>query len=244
MGELMGIFTERVAAKEPETLIIIGKPKCGKTSIVSHLPKSVIIDYEGGTKYINHDHVIDVVNSDFNMWGELSKIKGQYEFGIIDTATSMEQYLMTKIVSSYNSVRTQDKHIVTIGDIPHGGGYGLLRQKTATHIDFLKSIFKRLIILGHTKSKVIDSDEIALDLALTGKNVDLVLSSMDTIAYMHRDKDDGVLSFEASHKIIAGSRVTSLDNRKIVISTKSEKHISTFWSEIYPDTLTGIKENS
>jgi len=233
----VSIFTKRIEAREPETLMIIGKPKCGKTSIVSKLPNSVIIDYEGGTKYINHDHVIDVVNSDFSMWGELSKIKGQYEFGIIDTATYMEQYLMTQIVNSYNSIRTPDKHIATIGDIPHGGGYGILRQKTAAHIDFLKSIFNKLIILGHTKSRVIDSDEIALDLALTGKNVDLVLSGMDTIAYMHRDKENGVLSFEASSKIVAGSRVSALDRRKIIISIKKEDSIDTFWSEIYPDTL-------
>ena len=53
----MGIVlpTSRVAPshKSPTNLIIFSKPKIGKTSLLSTLDNCLILDLEGGSKYLN-----------------------------------------------------------------------------------------------------------------------------------------------------------------------------------------------
>ena len=53
----MGIIlpTTKVApeCKSPKNLIIFSKPKIGKTSLLSTLDNCLILDLEGGTKYLN-----------------------------------------------------------------------------------------------------------------------------------------------------------------------------------------------
>ena len=53
----MGIVlpTSKVAPESlsPKNLIIFSKPKTGKTSLLAELPDCLILDLEGGSKYLN-----------------------------------------------------------------------------------------------------------------------------------------------------------------------------------------------
>lgn len=236
----MDLFEKQEKINEPSSLVIIGKPKQGKTSIVSQLPNSVILDYENGSKYIEHDRIIDVNKHGINLWSNLQDIKGKYDFGVIDTLTSLEEYLSKIVVSDYNAENKTEYR--ALAEIPYGGGYGIIRQRLVSHINYLKTIFKRIILLGHTKEKHINSNNIVLDLALAGKSADIVLSLVDSISFLKREKTDessnAMLHFSETSSDVGGSRFKKLDGKMIVISKLNNKNeLTTNWKEVFPDTI-------
>lgn len=96
----------------PESLILFGLPKSGKTTAVSQLPNCLIIDTEGGTKYVSGMKVSppkDVKPVALFRWvSEVAKaVKEQgrpYDFVAIDTASYLDE--MSEWVGTFNYMQT------------------------------------------------------------------------------------------------------------------------------------------
>lgn len=245
----MSIFRKQKPQTEPNTLLLIGKPKVGKTTVCSTIPNSVIIDYEKGTNFIEHSAIFDAHEVAKEDW-RLLKNSG-FRYGIIDSATSMENFLCRQIVAEENKrikktnalTKQQLPLVSDISEMAYGKGYGLLREATLKHLEFLQSCFERLIIIGHSKDKQIASDQIALDLDLTGKNAPIFMSKIDCIGFLYREKSKLMLSFETTVDYIGGSRIDRFDGKKFTISEKTEKGITTYWDSIYDLSVIGKDEN-
>jgi hypothetical protein len=235
----VSIFQTKKASVEPLRLLIIGKPKYGKTEIVSKLPSSCIIDYEHGTEYINHNAVVDVSSLGKNDWGEL--LNNTFTFGVIDTVTSMEEYLAKEVTQEHNAGVSASEKIKSLEAIPYGKGHGDLRTKVKNHMNFIFQNFDRTIILGHSKDKNINDSSLVSDLALIGKNSFLIPSRVDAIAHMKIDGNKRYLVFvQDDNNTTSGSRCKHLSGKEILISERLEDGtIKTYWENIYPETLGG-----
>lgn len=113
--------TQKITKKtdNPRNLILFGLPKVGKSTAVSKLPNSLIIDLENGTDYLDDCYAVKAAN-----YKELWKIaralspvwkgkenehyEGQhYDFIILDTVTALEEMANAYAIKLYQDTPKQ-----------------------------------------------------------------------------------------------------------------------------------------
>lgn len=228
------LLEKRIPKTEPNSLLIIAKPKMGKTTIASMLPNAILLDFESGTDFIHHDASI-TVTQDTN-WGEFMLDAKYFKYCIVDTCSSMEMYFDKVLVRDYNKEHEADENftpITSMGAIPFGGGWGPVRNKVIGFMIWLESMFDSVIYLGHSKDKQINATATKLDLAMQGKLAALVLAHVDLISYMRIDDNERTLMFNNPGISIGGGRLSYKDD-ELVISSMKDDVVTTYWEKIYP----------
>jgi hypothetical protein len=230
--------------ENPKFLILFGKPKCGKSTIVSGIEDALIIDLEGGTDYLECMAVkVDTIQDLSKLKEKLiesNKEKGgfTYTYGIIDTATKLEDLILPLALSMYK--KTPMGKTFTDSDIrslPNGGGYLYIREAFKSVVSSFRPLFKYLILLGHTKDKTINKKgkeltENALDLA--GKLERIISAEADALGYVYRNKNQTIINFNGGGDSIVEARPLHLRGQEIVIAESDENNKITFhWNKIY-----------
>lgn len=219
------------AASSPHRLFLYGKPKVGKTSSVAKLPKHLIIDTEvkgeydgelkGGTSYCEgaYSIVVDGLPRLKAAMDYVVKHKDEIDFVVIDTIDHIEHWVTEDIC-----VRHKVTHI---GDLPHGKGWSMMKQKVMQIVESFARISKHLIIIGHQKDGHGDS-EIEVDkINLTGKLKTQLCSVMDGIGRIYRDGDSLMVDFRGGSSNDAGTRLPALAGKFYPLD----------WKIIYPDIV-------
>lgn len=200
--------TERRKATDynPRLLILFGKPKNGKSTIVASLENNLVIDLEDG--YRSLDAMVVQARSAAeifqikNLIEEKNKENGGkpfYRFITIDNATRLEElalpyaaalYRRTPMGASYgykkdsigNYIKDKSgKKIVDpnadVRQLPNGAGYKYTRQALMEMVDMFKPLCDTLILVCHTKDKQITKN----DEETTEMSVDLAGKLADII---------------------------------------------------------------
>ena len=138
----------------PRFLILFGRPKSCKTTLLSKLDNCLIIDLEGGSEFLE---ALSIQARTIEDLGNISRAIGEeaaktgnkpYKYIAIDNATRLEEmclgyakvlYRQTPMGKSYNGddIRT----------LPNGSGYMYLRMAVRKVID----MFRRRIIRNGTR---------------------------------------------------------------------------------------------
>lgn len=228
----------------PRFLILFGRPKSGKTTLLSKLDNCLIIDLEGGSEFlealsIQARTIEDLANISMAINEETAKTgKKPYKYIAIDNATRLEEmclgyakvlYRQTPMGKSYNGddVRT----------LPNGSGYMYLRMAVRKVIDMFRNLCDNFILIGHTKEKMINKEgeelsEMALD--LVGKLGDIVCGEADAVGYVYRKKNETIISFEGGDNSVREARAPHIRGKKIVIAESNENNeINVHWDRIY-----------
>ena len=219
------------AAQSPHRLFLYGKPKVGKTSSVARLPKHLIIDTEvkgeyngelaGGTSYCDGAYSI-VVDGLPRLKGAMDYVaahRDELDFVVIDTIDHIEQWVTDDIC-----VRHKVKHI---GDLPHGKGWSMMKQKVMQIIESFARISKHLIIIGHQKDGHGDGEIDVDKINLTGKLKTQLCSVMDGIGRIYRDGNTLMVDFRGGASTDAGTRLPALAGKVYPLE----------WNTIYPDIV-------
>jgi len=238
----------------PRFSVFFGKPKSGKTTIVASLPNSLIIDLEGGSKYIKCQSLQARTISDL---AEIKKALIEanktatngffYTYGIIDTATALEDIAMELALINYRktsmgksfglNVKTNKYDDVDIRSLPNGGGYLYIREAFKTIIDSFKPLFQHLILLGHTKDKAINKQGKELtenSIDLSGKLERIVSADADALGYVYRNKRQTIVNFNGGEDFIAEARPLHLRGKEIVVAESDEEgNITTFMDRVF-----------
>jgi hypothetical protein len=247
----------------PKRLFIYAHTKVGKTELASKLDKHILIDLEDGSEFVTaNKYNITKITEEYNSKNKdkLSKLdvlynlaktikakneeKGGYvyKYGIIDTATALEDiakelglklYLSTPMGKNFKG-----NDILTL---PNGAGYYWLRKGFETIYNEFNGLFEEcLILLGHVKNAAINKagkELSARDINLTGKLKQIVSADADAIGYLYRDKDGNknILSFKSStHDIATGARPPHLRNQEFVISELNEDNtVTAYWEKVF-----------
>lgn len=230
----------------PRFLILFGKPKSGKTTLLSKLDNCLIIDLEGGSEFlealsIQARTIEDLGNISRAISEEIATTgKKPYKYIAIDNATRLEEiclgyakvlYCQTPMGKSYkgDDIRT----------LPNGSGYMYLRMAVRKVIDMFRNLCDNFILIGHTKEKMINKEgeelsEMALD--LVGKLGDIVCGEADAVGYVYRKKNETIISFEGGDNSVREARAPHLRGKKIVIAESNENNvINVHWDKIYLD---------
>ena len=228
----------------PRFLILFGRPKSGKTTLLSKLDNCLIIDLERGSEFlealsIQARTIEDLANISRAINEETAKTgKKPYKYIAIDNATRLEEmclgyakvlYKQTPMGKSYNGddIRT----------LPNGSGYMYLRMAVRKVIDMCRNLCDNFILIGHTKEKMINKEgeelsEMALD--LVGKLGDIVCGEADAVGYVYRKKNETIISFEGGDNSVREARAPHIRGKKIVIAESNENNeINVHWDRIY-----------
>lgn len=229
--------------QNPRLLIIFGKPKSGKTSIVSQLENNLIVDLEGGSEFLS---ALSIQARNINDLGEIATLirnkntssnKLFYDYITIDNATRLEEMCLSYAGTLYAQTPMGKSFKGDIRTLPNGGGYLYLRQAVRKVIDMFRELTNHMIIIGHTKDRMINKEgeeltEMALD--LVGKLGDIVCGEADAVGYVYRKKNETLISFEGGDNSVREARAPHLRGQKIVIADSNEANeITTHWDRIY-----------
>ena len=252
--------TERKKAENynPSLLVLFGKPKSGKSTLMAALDSNLIIDLENGYR------ALSVMDVQVRSAEQLFQVKGMieakmqqegkfpYRFITIDNATRLEEMSLPYAAHLYRSTamgqgwgKTKDPKTgkfeidpkADVRLLPNGAGYLYLRQAIRKMIDMFKPLCETLILVAHVKDKQIKKDgeemsEMSVDLA--GKLGDIICGEADAIGYIYREKNNTLISFEGGDNTIREARPLHLRGKKFVVATSDEdNHIKVDMGKIF-----------
>lgn len=218
----------------PKFLILFGRPKAGKSTLMASLENNLIIDLENGYQALSALVVQARTVNDFaeiaNALREEIKKEGKfpYKYITIDNATRLEEMCLSYACQLYRQTPMGKTYQGTdIRTLPNGSGYMYLRQAVRKVIDMFRELCESLILVAHVKEKMINKEgeelsEMSID--LTGKLGDILCGEADAIGYVYRKKNDTIVSFEGGDNSIREARANHLRGKKIVVATSDENN--------------------
>ena len=239
--------TQKVPATStnPQYLVLYGLPKAGKTSAVAQLENNLIIDLEGGSRFID---ALAVQARTINDLGEIAQaIRAKndevghnfYKHITIDNATRLEDICMGYACTLYRKTELgknwKGDDVTTLA---RGAGYKYLRDAVKKVIDMFKDLCDEFILIGHVKDSLTDKEgqEInAKEIDLVGKLGKIICGMADAVGYVYRKDNETHISFKSGGDgTIMEARARHIAGRDIVIATGNEDgSITTYWNRVY-----------
>lgn len=232
----------------PKSMIIFGKPKCGKTTICASLTLKgnwCILELEdAGGDFVDATIVEAHDLATIKDFGESVLAAGKpYDGIIIDTVTELESIIMPLAANLYKKTpmgatwKGKD-----VRELPRGAGYLYMRQAFFKIKTFLDSLAHNVIYLGHLSDKMIEKngEEVSSkELDLTGKASSLMCADVDAIAYCYREDNKTILNFDAGSDAVCGSRCSHLKGKQVVVAEShpdpdgGDDIVTVDWSKVY-----------
>lgn len=241
--------TERSKPQQynPSLLVLFGKPKSGKSSLMAALDDNLIVDLEDGYKSLsvmavqarNVDDLMEIAKAVKKKTDETGK--PPYKYITIDNATRLEEmclklaavlYRKTQMGQKWGLVLDAKKGMIPdpnadVRLLPNGSGYLYLRQAVKKVISTYKTLAPTLILVAHVKDKQIQKNgeemyEMSVDLA--GKLGDIICGEADAIGYIYREKNKTIMSFEGGDNTIREARPLHLRGKKFVVAESDDNN--------------------
>lgn len=223
----------------PKFLILAGRPKAGKSTLMTALEDNLIIDLEDGYQALSALVVQARSINDFAeianaLKAEINDHEGKfpYKYITIDNATRLEEMCLPYATQLYRQTSMGKNYQGTdVRTLPNGSGYMYLRQAVRKVIDMFRGLCETFILITHTKDRQINFEgtevnEIAIDLA--GKLGDILCGEADAIGYVYRKKNETIISFEGGEGTVREARANHLRGKKIVVAESDEDNNITF----------------
>lgn len=156
----------KASNKSPKNLILIAKPKVGKTTLLSELKNCLILDLEEGSDYVDALKIKAANIREIKAIGDKIK-EANYPYDIIavDTITALEDMcipyaedLYAKSPGGKNWFSEGKGKYGTILNLPNGSGYAWLREAFTKVIDYIKTWAPKIILVGHIKDILLDKN--------------------------------------------------------------------------------------
>lgn len=218
----------------PKLLILFGRPKSGKSTLMAALDNNLIIDLENGYQALSALVVQARSIKDFaeiaNALREKIKELGRYPYKYItiDNATRLEEMCLSYAAQLYKATpQGKSWQGTDIRTLPQGSGYMYLRQAVRKVVDMFRDLCDSLILIAHVKEKMINKEgeeqsEMSID--LTGKLGDILCGEADAIGYVYRKKNETHISFEGGENTIREARADHLRGKNIIVATSDENN--------------------
>jgi len=220
----------KASRRNPSKLIIYGPPKIGKTTLISQLSDTLILDLENGSNFVDAMKIHISSIAELKDVGETIKKEGRpYKRIAVDTSTELEKWAEDLAKTMYMETpigkNFKEKSILTL---PNGGGYLWLRLAFERLQEYIETLAEEIIYIGHLKDKLIERDgkEVsAKDIDHTGKIRSIICSRADAVGYIYRKDTQMWVTFKSSDEIVCGSRCDHLKGQEFEFN----------WDKIYID---------
>lgn len=241
---ILPVEKNKPKVQNPRFFILFGKPKSGKTTIVSQLDNNLIIDLEGGSEFLEclslQARSVDELGQIANAITEKTKEnlgKVPYKYITIDNATRLEEITLPYALKLYQNTPMGKSFNGDVRHLPNGGGYLYIRLAIRKVIDMFRKLCETLILVGHTKDVMINVDgkelsEMSLD--LSGKTANIVCGEADAVAYIYRQKNKTFMDFHGGGNTVVEARAPHLRGKTFVIAEADENNnVVANWEQIF-----------
>ena len=252
---VLPIKKREATSTSPDTLLIYGIQKSGKTTITANLDNWLLIELEPNGANAIDALTIDVLDPYYfeDVLTALKK-KCPYDGIIIDTLTVLDNWSETIGTYNYMSKPQGNKfnrpgenpmakpynHTnnawQSVHDLANGNGYKHSREQMMTWIKRIIKIAPKVIFLCHVKDKFITNDtgNAGKELFLTGKLRTIVPANVDAVAHFRREGTKGILNFtNDENNLSSGSRYTHLQGEIEISESDAEGIITTYWDKVF-----------
>lgn len=146
----------------PKLLILFGRPKAGKSTLMAALDNNLIIDLENGYQALSAlivqarsvKDLGDIANALRDKIKELGHFP--YKYITIDNATRLEEMCLSYAAQLYRATpQGKSWQGTDVRILPQGSGYMYLRQAVRKVIDMFRDLCDSLILIAHVKEKMI-----------------------------------------------------------------------------------------
>lgn len=234
-----------IASNNPKNLIMFGLPKAGKTTLLSMLPKCLIIDLEDGTRYVDSYNIKAKNHKElFMIAKELGQNPGQFDYVALDTITALEDIALPYANQLYRDT-TMGKNWdpnESVLKLAQGAGYLYQREAMQKIISWFEKVAPNIILVGHVKETAMNEDTTEMSvktLDVTGKLSRILPANSDAIGYIYRDIEENQvkINFGDNSSVLTGARMPHLSGKTIVLSEKDPETgiITSHWDRVYPD---------
>ena len=245
MGLVLPTTKVPATSTNPKYLIVYGLPKAGKTSALAQLDNNLIIDLEGGSKFIDALAVQARTISDLGEIAQAIRAKNAevghnfYKRITIDNATRLEDICMSYACTLYKKTELgknwKGDDITTLA---RGAGYKYLRDAVKKVIDMFKDLCDEFILVGHVKDSITEKDgqEVnAKEIDLVGKLGKIVCGMADAVGYVYRKDNETHISFKSGGDgTVMEARARHIAGKDIIIATGNpDGSITTYWDRVY-----------
>lgn len=245
MGLVLPTTKVPATSTNPKYLIVYGLPKAGKTSALAQLEGNLIIDLEGGSKFID---ALAIQARTINDLGEIAQaIRAKnaevghnfYKRITIDNATRLEDICMSYACAIYKKTELgknwKGDDVTTLA---RGAGYKYLRDAVKKVIDMFKDLCDEFILVGHVKDSITEKDgqEVnAKEIDLVGKLGKIVCGMADAVGYVYRKDNETHISFKSGGDgTVMEARARHIAGKDIIIATGNDDGtITTYWDRVY-----------
>lgn len=245
MGLVLPTTKVPATSTNPKYLIVYGLPKAGKTSALAQLEGNLIIDLEGGSKFID---ALAIQARTINDLGEIAQaIRAKnaevghnfYKRITIDNATRLEDICMGYACTLYKKTELgknwKGDDVTTLA---RGAGYKYLRDAVKKVIDMFKDLCDEFILVGHVKDSITEKDgqEVnAKEIDLVGKLGKIVCGMADAVGYVYRKDNETHISFKSGGDgTVMEARARHIAGKDIIIATGNDDGtITTYWDRVY-----------
>lgn len=177
--------TKDIKSDEGITMVVYGPPKTGKTSFAAStrkFGKTLVFDFENGTKYLGERGIDDVDVAPMSDWFTNEDAKGlratidPYDFIVVDPVGEAMDFLITgnQIVGA--KYRQQDGSLTM-------AGWGAVKEKMRGFLKFLRSSGKTIILIFHDDRRQIN-EEWYHSLMIATKLKDVIPGMVEIISYL------------------------------------------------------------
>jgi hypothetical protein len=136
----------------PPRIVIYGPPKIGKTSLAAAIPNNLLMDYEGGSGFVNVARLekgeTDTFEKTQNALTALATQDHKFTCLTIDTIDWLQEIISEQAAREHS---TRDKTYVRADEVPYGAGIPTLMNMFKVNIldalDYLRTEKNMMIIL-------------------------------------------------------------------------------------------------
>jgi hypothetical protein len=245
MGIVLPTSKVPATSTNPQYLVLYGLPKAGKTSAVAQLENNLIVDLEGGSKFIDALAVQARTINDLGEIAQAIRAKNEevghkfYKHITIDNATRLEDICMSYACTLYRKTELgknwKGDDVTTLA---RGAGYKYLRDAVKKVIDMFRDLCDEFILIGHVKDSITEKEgqEVnAKEIDLVGKLGRIVCGLADAVGYVYRKNNETHISFKSGGDGTSmEARARHIAGKDIVIATGNEDgSITTYWDRVY-----------
>ena len=234
--------------ENPRFMVLFGRPKQGKTTLMAGLENNLIVDLEDGTNYIEAMAVkANSINDLRQIRQAVIEAGKPYKYITIDTITVLEDLVNALALQLYRAT-PMGKHFglkadgtydmnIDIKTLPNGAGYLYVRDAFFKVLDSFRGISEYLILVGHTKDKNINKEGKELSensLDLSGKLERLVCSKADALGFIYREGNKTHVNFNGGGDSIVEARPSHLRGQDLIImESDDDGNLTYYWDKIF-----------
>lgn len=167
----------------PTTLkmMVYGQAGMGKTTIALSTPKPLLLDFDGGAKRINEQHLDGVDIVQVQNWDEMYELMkldlSAYQTIVVDTVGKMMDYIIMK-KCGMRQPKIQD--------------WGGINAEFSWFTRSISSLGKNIVFVAHRDTRKEGDDTVYIP-ALREKSYSSIVSDLDLLGYLEARQVNGVM---------------------------------------------------